>query len=77
MPIYEYKCHECGEKSEFRITSQSQVGELTCKSCGSRDLKKLFSVPVIATGRSSSSEGSCCGQPGSCSAPGSCCGHQN
>ena len=76
MPIYEYKCQECGEKSEFRITSQAQVDSLTCKGCGSRNLKKLFSAPAaITTGRSFSSEGSCCGRPGSCSEPGHCCSH--
>jgi putative FmdB family regulatory protein len=75
MPIYEYKCHECGERSEFRILSQAQVNSLACKSCGSRDLKKLMSVPVIASGRHPESGHSCCGSNEGCSEPGHCCGH--
>jgi putative FmdB family regulatory protein len=77
MPIYEYKCQECGEKSEFRITSQAQVNSLTCTGCGSQKLKKLMSVPSISLGRSAPAEQSCCESPGSCSEPGRCCGHQN
>jgi putative FmdB family regulatory protein len=76
MPIYEYKCQECGETSEYRITSQSQVNSLVCKNCSSQNLRKLMSVPSIAIGRTAPAEHSCCGSPGSCSEPGHCCGHE-
>ena len=76
MPIYEYKCQECGKVSEYRITSQSQVNSVSCKSCGSQKLERKMSIPIITTGRSSPSGHSCCGNPGGgCSTPGSCCGH--
>jgi putative FmdB family regulatory protein len=76
MPIYEYKCRKCGVISEFRITSQSQVDALACKGCGSKDLDKKMSIPIITSGRSEPSGHSCCGSPGQgCSTPGSCCGH--
>jgi putative FmdB family regulatory protein len=76
MPIYEYKCQECGEVTEYRITSQSQVNSLVCKSCGGRKLERKISVPSITSGRSVPSGHSCCGNPGQgCSEPGSCCGH--
>jgi putative FmdB family regulatory protein len=75
MPIYEYKCRECGELSEFRILSQSDAEKIACKSCGSKQLEKKFSVPSISSGRKESGGQSCCGSPGSCSEPGRCCGH--
>jgi putative FmdB family regulatory protein len=75
MPIYEYKCQDCGENSEFRIISQAQAPALTCKSCGSRKLNKLMSVPVISSGKSVTSGQTCCGRNERCSDAGSCCGH--
>ncbi len=75
MPIYEYKCQECGERSEFRIVSQEQVNTLACQKCGSRDLKKLISVPVISSGRHPEPGHTCCGSNQGCSEPGHCCGH--
>jgi putative FmdB family regulatory protein len=76
MPIYEYKCQECGQCSEFRIVSESQVKTLACTGCGSRNLKKLMSVPVISSGRPEPKGQACCGQNEGCSQPGHCCGHQ-
>jgi putative FmdB family regulatory protein len=76
MPIYEYKCGECGKVSEYRITSQSQVNSLSCKNCGSQKLERKMSIPIITSGGNSNSHHSCCGNPGEgCSTPGSCCGH--
>jgi putative FmdB family regulatory protein len=76
MPIYEYKCQECGELSEFRISIQSDTEKLTCKKCGSQMLDRKISVPSISSGRSEPISHGCCGNPGGgCSTPGSCCGH--
>lgn len=69
MPIYEYKCRECGEIAEFRITSQSQVGLLICKKCGSQNMDRLISIPSIFTGRSASSGHTCCGKTERCEKP--------
>jgi putative FmdB family regulatory protein len=76
MPIYEYKCRECGELSEFRISAQSDTEKLICKKCGSHKLDRKISVPSIASVRNTPSGQTCCGNPGGgCSTPGSCCGH--
>jgi putative FmdB family regulatory protein len=75
MPIYEYKCRECGELSEFRISTQSQTGNLTCKNCGSQALERKISAPVISSGRDVRSGQTCCGKDQRCSDAGSCCGH--
>jgi len=79
MPIYEYKCNQCGRISEFRITSQYQVNSLRCRDCGSPQLDRIISAPAISTSRSTegnySSGQTCCGRDHGCSSPGSCCGH--
>lgn len=43
MPIYEYECNRCGEKSEILLKSMS--AEAACPHCDSPDLTKLISVP--------------------------------
>ncbi len=44
MPIYEYRCLECGELFErFRYLSQSD-GELVCPACGSPRIERQFST---------------------------------
>jgi putative FmdB family regulatory protein len=75
MPIYEYKCLQCGEVSEHRITSQSQVNAISCRTCGSQDLRKLMSVPSISTGKKEPAVQTCCGSDERCSEPGRCCSH--
>ncbi len=47
MPIYEYRCGDCGKKSAFLTLSVSSALELKCKSCGSANLKKLVSRVAI------------------------------
>jgi putative FmdB family regulatory protein len=75
MPIFEYKCQQCGETFELRITSQSQVDSLICKICGSKELERKISVPNISSGRSTPPVQTCCGREQRCSDAGGCCGH--
>ena len=75
MPIYEYKCQDCGKLSEFMISAQYDTKMLACKHCGSQKLDRKISVSSISSGRSEPSGQTCCGNPGGCSEPGSCCGH--
>ena len=35
MPIYEYKCTECGEKFEKLVASFRSAAEADCPKCGS------------------------------------------
>jgi putative FmdB family regulatory protein len=80
MPIYEYRCNECGEVSEVFLLSKEETP--TCKGCGATDLVKLmsahnatgFAVPPMKTGCSAcGSSPDCCGSVGSCGNAGSCC----
>lgn len=46
MPIYEYRCENCGAVSDVKHAYKEQV-ELTCPACGSHDLKRVFSAAGI------------------------------
>jgi len=75
MPIYEYRCKQCGQVNEFLILGAQN--RLQCGQCGSEELTKLMSAHNMSTGSSRKSTepgpGSCCGTPHSCGTPGSCC----
>ena len=43
MPIYEFKCPECGERTEV-IQKISDAPASQCPKCGA-EMKKLFSAP--------------------------------
>jgi len=76
MPIFEYKCQDCGEISEFLILGNDGA-ELSCKSCKGTNLSKLISAHNTSVSGNSfggSIPGGCCGNPNSCGSPGSCCG---
>ncbi|TKJ31780.1 MAG: FmdB family transcriptional regulator [Chloroflexi bacterium B3_Chlor] len=44
MPIYEYRCHDCGEKFEKLVRTSSDRTELSCPNCGSKQAEKLMSL---------------------------------
>jgi len=45
MPIYEYRCQECGEKFEKFVRSMNNLGpEVKCPKCGANmKVEKLLS----------------------------------
>ncbi|MDD5748038.1 MAG: zinc ribbon domain-containing protein [Actinomycetota bacterium] len=47
MPIFEYKCMDCGEKFEKLITGNEKV---ECPKCGKAKLQKLWSVFGVKSG---------------------------
>lgn len=47
MPIYEYRCLNCGRKSTIVILSIKSDSEVKCKFCGSKELQKLVSRVAI------------------------------
>ena len=58
MPLYEYKCLDCGEVFEALQSNYKQNPDLACKNCGSSHLKKL--VSSFSAGLNSSSESESC-----------------
>jgi putative FmdB family regulatory protein len=67
MPIYEYRCRNCGERVEVLVRSGSE--EPQCPDCGSTLLEKLLSAPYVMTGRSRAPGRTCCGREERCEAP--------
>lgn len=43
MPIYEYRCSNCGLRQSVFLRSFNATPELKCRRCGSTDLRKLVS----------------------------------
>ena len=44
MPIFEYRCQVCETEFEHYVRSIGLVGEVSCPSCGNKDVKKAWSV---------------------------------
>lgn len=44
MPIYEYLCQECHQRSSILILSSSQLGSVRCRHCGRSKIDRLLSV---------------------------------
>jgi putative FmdB family regulatory protein len=51
MPIYEYKCKECGNKFEVLYKSDEDDSALTCPKCKAKNPVRVFSV--FSSGESS------------------------
>ena len=51
MPVYEYRCKECGEVVEFRSSvaaKEEMAASLSCGSCGSGNFTQVFSGFAVA-----------------------------
>lgn len=64
MPIYEYRCTQCGVRYEKIIFSSSAPAP-ACPSCNSEQVEKLISVPG-GMGGSSTATGPCGASKVSC-----------
>ena len=68
MPIYEYRCLNCGQRTELLIRSGGPSAR--CPSCGSLLLEKLFSAPYVMSAETARPKGrTCCGQEERCATP--------
>jgi putative FmdB family regulatory protein len=45
MPIYEYKCEDCGEVTEVLVRNTQAQVNVECKSCKSNDVSRIISAP--------------------------------
>ncbi len=59
MPIYEYRCKNCGESFDF-FAQRINESPGECPDCGSTDIEKKLSTFSVGGGESSSSSGSSC-----------------
>lgn len=61
MPIYEFKCSQCGKIFETLCVSKEDERTVKCPNCGSKDVKKEFSSFCTTWDKSFSFGGSSCG----------------
>jgi len=68
MPIYEFRCGECGSEFES-VRLPGREWTTTCPGCGSKRAEKLFST--FSTPRHPASGGglTCCGREERCDSP--------
>ncbi len=82
MPLFEYRCRECGTLTEKLVIGREE--EIECPDCGSRNLDKVLSATADyrnEPGLPGPGDTTCCGsspgQAAGCAGPGSCCGHNH
>ncbi len=75
MPIYEYRCKDCGQVNDYLVKNTNKI-ELKCPDCGSEQLDKQISVPggLITKNDISMPEMPCGGGQCPSSMPGPICG---
>jgi putative FmdB family regulatory protein len=69
MPIYDFRCQECGKVSEFLLSSSSDSRTLDCPGCGSQHLERLISAPSLLRGKANVTGTICCGRTERCETP--------
>jgi putative FmdB family regulatory protein len=68
MPIYTYKCRDCGTVFDFLMIKQSEKPQ--CEKCGSENLEKQLSAPgAVIMGTSHPKGTTCCGRNERCDTP--------
>jgi len=68
MPVYEYRCLDCGKISEILLRSPDDQN-IRCPACGSYRLDKLLSAPYTLRSRASIPGTTCCGKAERCETP--------
>jgi len=70
LPIYEYRCRDCGRVTEILARPDTSPAELRCRHCQGRNLDKMISLPAaVRTGTSSPKGKTCCGRDERCDRP--------
>ena len=67
MPIYDFKCQECGQVSEVLVRDASQ--DVRCSRCGGDKLMKMVSAPHMIRASSQTQGTTCCGRAERCETP--------
>lgn len=50
MPIYEYRCKNCGNEFELLRSISQADSDIVCEFCGERQAQKLFSTFAASAG---------------------------
>jgi putative FmdB family regulatory protein len=68
MPIYDFKCKDCGRVFEMLVRNTDNQA-IICPDCGVGSLEKLISSPVLVKAGRPSPGGTCCGRAERCASP--------
>lgn len=69
MPIYEYRCEECGAVTEFLQKTIGVSEKVTCENCGSDNVTKLLSAANVSVFGGRPPGKTCCGRETRCDTP--------
>ncbi|MBI4874005.1 MAG: zinc ribbon domain-containing protein [Acidobacteria bacterium] len=72
MPIFEYKCDDCGSRFEKLIRRAGDETGMLCPSCGQARVAKQLSTFAAHAGSPSSERVPMCPSGGPCPTPGAC-----
>ena len=67
MPIYDFKCRECGRVSEILLRDAGRVAY--CPDCGSDNMESLISASYIVKKNAPAPGTTCCGRAERCETP--------
>jgi putative FmdB family regulatory protein len=68
MPIYDFKCRECGEVSEVLVRNVESP-DIRCPACGGSNMEKLISSSFLIKASQLYTTGTCCGRTERCGSP--------
>ncbi len=72
MPIFEYRCQDCG--AQFEKLTYGTDDKILCKQCSSARVEKQLSVFAVSAGSSHEAAPSCASGGGCCGMGGGRCG---
>ena len=56
MPIYEYKCEDCGEVSDILILPGNDSTKIICEKCKSENVRKIMPSSIHSISKSSGND---------------------
>jgi len=68
MPMYDYRCHDCGHQWEVLLPSADTAPD-ACPQCGGGELQRLLPTANVARGERREPGKTCCGRDERCSTP--------
>ena len=68
MPIYDYRCNQCGEVSEILVLGQRE-DEVKCPICGSCNLERVISASYLLRTENRAPGTTCCARAERCETP--------
>ena len=68
MPIYDYRCNQCGKISEILVRNSHEEG-IRCPVCDSQSVERIISASYIVKTETRAPGATCCGRSERCETP--------